>query len=610
MDRFIEVALDVHPSFSNYKADHDIYKQVMDLLPAKRASELKQRGHIKFDDHDVFDAWERTAGSQWIFNVTSKFREAALIHEAIHNEQFLRATPFWRESMDAYRATRNKIKGSKDGLFFKEITEQIKTAKIALHMSRLGRLRSNQGNNMTIYDRFSELDVSDLSGAHAMQFGINISELFLMECQSSQQWLCEECFALDIVLGQIIRTVNYAVTYYTVQMPAMVEGQIAIIQYYTLLGNNSFPGIPPAYIGNNRTSQPRFPNLGEDIGVMLQFTENETIDGLDPFKWLYPIIGVTIDGLVQNGSLYNYMYNYNTAEQAESSPTSDIFIGILRIIQLDLGWDICGLIDTIQYIIANCTPAIGNWIVNHIALCNFESAVDCSARVYSFSGGIIVFGGWVSVIIVASGVALYSFGAVYMTFVISVVSAIVPAFLILVYDWSLACSPIVPMCVFQDILNLWVYTPIISGPCSIVIGTFVNDTSYGSTNCAGASADTTSFANGAAMGFTNPLNTLQFATQAYNTSWGLGDWVAPAWGFLFGQSTPTFTYADYHTNEIRTSNYTGFFIVSVGTYGFLAAFIVYVAGVFVFSFLSSVGPLLQAILVGFFAFLKFLRSIQ
>lgn len=605
LDRLIETSLDLHPTLSEYQQKVNVYQQVLDLLPAARREEIQKNRYIRYDDYDVWNAWDRIPGVKVLNNITAKFKEAALVKKVIYDEHWTVSRGSWEYIVRHQQQVANKLYGLSEGRKFKEFQEILNQAAKEMHLSNRGSIKSDTSGEMTRYNKFHLLQ--SLEDDLNITF-LNLSFFFTKECYTSQAWLCEECYIADAVLGRILQILNFIIGFYVNDLPEFITQQSEIISYFSiyLSGNNT---TPVARIGTNKDSQPRFPNLGEPIGVILQWSPEETADGLDWFAWMWPIIGGRIDGLATTGACHQLIYNFSFTGNLDNNPSADTVAVILAIIQIELGWNVCGVIDTFLYIINTCLPAIGTWLVDHIFFCNYTTHIDGTARTYSLSAGSIVIGIEVAGLFAAISIILYLFGFINMMLLTIILMELPFVFLVLVYNWCVFCFPLLPAPLFNDIIQLLAYTPWIGGPCSLVIGSAVNDTRWNANTCSMQNV-TFSFANGANLGFTNPLNLIQFAKVAYGIDWGVFKLIEGAFTLLFGDSTPTYTYSDYNTNAIRHANYTFFFIIGVATYAFLAAFFTTLASVFVFAALGSLIPLLQSFLLALFTFLKFVQSIR
>lgn len=602
-DRMIEILMDKHPSFSDFRKMHNTYHHMVNELPAENRERVMRTGHMRLEDMKLVQTAKSMPGVEWLFNMSARFREAAQIRQLFIDEQTIHSFGKYAWIAKNQRQMLNEQLGIRTGQQYYELVNRFSTQ--VRHHLYASKFYEKAGYSMTPYDRALLADsfLDDLPG------GLNFTELFSKHCYTSQLWLCQQCFILDATLGRVLQIVNYAIGFYTSDFPRLVEDQAAIINYYNLFASTNVTN-PPVYIGNSHSLQPRLVRLEDKtmLGDMFQFTPDETANGLNFFKPIYQIIGLNISQLIPNGTCYQSVINYNLTSDMSNSPTSNLFTEFLRIIQLDLGIDICGVIDTFEFIFVNCIPAVVQWVVNHIFLCNYTTHLDATARNYSLNGGIIVVGVYLIILVIAITLIFYFNGTLTMLILGAIFIALPFAFLILVYNWCFLCTPLIPTPLIDDIIKSIVYTPTIVGPCSILIGSLINDTSYTNLNCAQTNL-THSYANGADLGFANPLNNLQFALTAYGTDWGLSKYVVPIWGFLFGQNTPTFTYDDYKTDPIRAANYQAYFFIS--TIFYFLPIVILVAKYTISIGLSLVGNLyglFQTFIIGFFAILKFTES--
>src|SRR6185312_3306446 len=352
LDRLIETSLGLHPSFSEYQQNVNVYQQVLDLLPESRRAEIMRTRYIRYDDHDVWNAWDRIPGVKLLNNVTAKFKEAALVKKAIYDEHWTVSRGSWEHIVRNQQQIRNKLFGLTEGRKFKEFQEVLMQAAQEMQLSNRGTIKSDLDGEMTRYNKFHLLQ--SLEDDLNITF-LNLSFFFTKECYTSQAWLCEQCYVADAVLGRILQITNFIIGFYTNDLPEFITEQSAIIDYFSvyLSGNNT---APVARIGTNKNSQPRFPNLGEPIGIILQWSPNETANGLDWFAWMWPIIGGKLDALVPDGDCHQMVYNYSFSNNLDNNPSADTVAAILAIIQVELGWNICGVVDTFMYIVDTCLP--------------------------------------------------------------------------------------------------------------------------------------------------------------------------------------------------------------------------------------------------------------
>jgi hypothetical protein len=585
------------------------------LRPEVRDEIKRRNGYIRWQDKEVWAAWSKVPGVDFIRNFAERFGEASMVkqvfvQEQLHYENRIR----WGHDHEQQRRVRAELASttgtvSTEGQVMRDVRRLLKIAQDRQAEERRLQRWSYLSPDSSFYNRFSLLQADSPNQIVAItsEFGLNISSLFDKHCYTNQLWLCEQCYIVDAILGRTLDLLNFLNYFYSNYLPTILTGEMATYAYFVGPASGNVTN-PVAQVGKFKNSQPWIPILGEPVGVVLQFSQAEIDNGLDWFFWLWPIIGGKIPDLIQNGTCYNMILNYDFSNSSQDSPTNDLGIQILQILYFDFGIDVCALWDTIIYILENCIPSIGYYIVEHYVLCTWGSELDGTNRASSLAAGLIIIGCWFLGLTAAFLILGSIFGSV-MLIPIVLLWTIFPAFLLVsIYNWSFGCFPVIPSPLIDDALNLWAYTPTIGGPCSIILGAFINSTDYNANTCSNLTR-AWSMSSGSDLGFTNPINVIEFAKVAYGIDWKILNYIRDVYAFLMGGTAPSFDYSDYNTNPIRHRNYTAWFFVAVPTFGALGFMVAWLASLLVLAALSSSLPVFQSMIIAFFAALQFLEQI-
>lgn len=622
MDRLVETYLDVHPSFADYASEFSLYEKMLAKLPEHRSTALRSQKIIKYDDLDAFEAWKQLPEVKLFLNTTSKIGESARIQQIIYDKQSDYNKVLYRGVIERQTATRKKILGIDSDREFNELmTKMLEKRNELIYMNALEFSELQEENGVRTrkaspsdFIKFNSANVGTNSWP-----GINMTGLFLKECTSGSLWLCENCFVVDVIVGGAVRSTNYVIVAYSVTLPPIMSEQLTLVNYYIDVANYSSPfgsggNTPPvARIGNSRAMQPWVPNLGRPIGEVLQFSQYELDNGIDLLLWFWNIIGFRMTSFITNGTCFNYVNDYAANFDTQGlidNPGEGIFGAILYFVQGTLGIPVCGLVDSIWYIFNTSFGNIADYVMYHTVLCNYTDNIDGTIQLYSTAGMFILIGILTVIVGAFCAIFLLNFGFI-SAFIFGGYLVSIPTIVIIIgYNGSAACFPLIPLNLPHNLFTFWAYTPIIiNGPCPIALMNFVNNTDLSASNCADPNFIKT-YASGAENGWLNPLNVIAFSKTVFNSSLVIGDYVVNATTFLLGERVATYDYSDYFTNEVSARNNLGFFCVALVSYALMGLAIVLISFLAGYSIYITIFPLLKDGLLLLFSLLKMYESIS
>ena len=297
----------------------------------------------------------------------------------------------------------------------------------------------------------------------------------ILGCQLGDATLCEECIAIDYVVGKIISQVLWTIGYYTTWFVAAFFSCVDFLLYtFNLsttvrIGYGSYPV--------------RFPARGIGVSEWFRFTPREA-EGF-PFDWgpkidwfVEELIGVPLpNSLVQNGTLYSQLEVY-LQERAAGTTDLSILFEVFNFIENVLHIPVLQLVDTvIDFVISNY-QAIASSIYDKYA-CDYATDLDCSKRTFSWVGG------WIQILTILFAVFLFTF-----IFVSPIAAGVVltgslpfliPIHMVITYGWSFGCAPFIPQCYTKDTFDFIAYT--VFNKCSPLLGMFISNTDYNLNTC-------------------------------------------------------------------------------------------------------------------------------
>lgn len=432
------------------------------------------------------------------------------------------------------------------------------------------------------------------NGVSATAF-LNLTGILVKTCQSQVTWLCQNCYFADQIVGLLVTRSVYLFNYYTGYYIDFVSTTVPYLSY-------SFTDNATVISGNG-TNSPWFPALNEPMGTFLQFTQNEIDNGLSLTHWISYITGQPVPALVENGPMYQLIYNYTISLTPTTPLQQNVMYDILSFIEFKLGWPILQLIDTVVAFFEEDLEGIADFAVHHIGFCTYTVEIDCSQQQYSFSGGAIVLFFYYFIALVVATIIFQP--APYMT--VSIFMALVISFpfvhAVITYGWSVRCLAF-PQCYFKDLWDLWVYT--IYPKCLPLAGTFVSSGNYTADTCFNRT-NTWQWANCEDIGFRNIFDSLAYFKLWLGGDLGLTATFTPIYE-QYGLSTATtidWNTTNWDTDPVLFRNFGGCSVLTALPYAIGGISLLLIAATVTASLIASLPALFAAIFVTLYAILAF-----
>jgi hypothetical protein len=415
------------------------------------------------------------------------------------------------------------------------------------HASRFGAQQLEYAaRKMEIY--VLENVASDVSsstfGGFAGEILADIGTLFNKTCYTGVQVLCDECLAIDNIIGVLIRGNQWTTLYYQTFFPVVVN-EVASFFEYTFYNSSTVP----ARSGYGGLNSPWLPAINQSVGSMFQLFPEEVEYGISFVRWIENIVGNAALPWVRNGPLYQTVLNY-TNELSYSiqnnKPYAIVAIySALSFVEFDLGWEVCELIDSLASSGESYFGLVGFWAYYHLLYCGYTHELDCTQQQYSFTAGLIVEAAYMLALLIAAfaiSLPLGMNGTVLPPLATFLVIFFFPIHALITYNWSLGCI-IFPMCYLPDAYDLFIYS--IFPKCPWWIGGWVLNDDYSPLNCQNMSMNWT-YVNCPNAGFMTVFDATRYADLALG--WNItptleNTFVATIYSLFWGRLESSFDFA-------------------------------------------------------------------